>query len=211
MSCSSSVRAAASSSVRSRFMTPIGGRGWPTRRPSAADKDLRRLCWSEGRGRWARMARIRPAIEASRAWSFEIAGEAMPLCYGNDRRCCERRGWLRGTESSQTHRWRETDSNLRSPVRRICANTRDCRRSRAPEAQIAGKMAKCRFGTVGWSAPLLTRCGRSAKLAGFCVRPRVCAWLDRNKMGDPRRGFSLAVGLIRRYPLRLRSKSALPR
>src|ERR1700732_2302938 len=109
-----------------------------------------------------------------------------------------------------TRRWRETDSNLRSPVRRIYANTRDCRRSRAPEAQIAGKMAKCRFGTVGWSAPLLTRCGRSAQLAGVCGRPRAGAGLDRNKMGDPRRGFSLAVGLIRRYPLRLRSKSALP-
>jgi NAD(P)-dependent dehydrogenase (short-subunit alcohol dehydrogenase family) len=81
----------------------------------------------------------------------------------------------RGRSGSQrTPRWRETDSNLRSPVRRIYANTRDCRRSRAPGAQIAGKMAKMPIGTVGWSAPLLTRCGRSAKI-GRVLRSPWCS------------------------------------
>jgi hypothetical protein len=42
--------------------------------------------------------------------------------------------------SQKTPRWREMDSNPRSPVRRIYA--KDLRRSRAPGAQIGGKVAK---------------------------------------------------------------------
>src|SRR6202040_1754562 len=58
------------------------------------------------RRRSLRLLRRRACDHAARLHRAEIAGEAMPLRYGNDRRCCERRGWLRGTESSQTHRWR---------------------------------------------------------------------------------------------------------
>jgi hypothetical protein len=68
------------------------------------------------RRRSLRLLRRRACDHAARLHRAEIAGEAMPLRYGNDRRCCERRGWRRGTESSQTHRWREMDSNLRSPT-----------------------------------------------------------------------------------------------
>ena len=66
------------------------------------------------RRRSLRLLRRRACDHAARLHRAEIAGEAMPLRYGNDRRCCERRGWRRGTESSQTHRWRKADSNTRS-------------------------------------------------------------------------------------------------
>jgi hypothetical protein len=66
------------------------------------------------RRRSLRLLRRRACDHAARLHRAEIAGEAMPLRYGNHRRCCERRGWRRGTESSQTHRWRKADSNPQS-------------------------------------------------------------------------------------------------
>ena len=53
-------------------------------------------------------------------------------------------GGLRGrlSSSQRTPRWREQDSNLRSPVNKDVCKHRDRRRSGAAEPQIGGKLAK---------------------------------------------------------------------
>ena len=66
----------------------------------------------------------------------------------------------------------------------VCKH-RDRRRSRAPGAQIGGKMANNADLAPSGNQPLIIRCGRSVKLAEFCERSRAGA---RDLTGSDRPG-----------------------
>jgi len=55
---------------------------------------------------------------------------------------------------------------------------RDRRGSRHRGRRLAGNWSQRPFGAVACSAPLIIRCGSSAKLARFCGRPRARARFD---------------------------------